>query len=135
MAEVTEAALETSAQPAPLGPVPPGVAVYRVSGPRFFGAAEKAMGALGAIADRARVVVLQLEQVPAMDATGMVALESAVARLRAQGVTAILHGVQPQPRRVLERSGLLDTPGVLVGADAAETLRLAAEAAAPPPVA
>jgi SulP family sulfate permease len=125
MAAVTEAGLEVEESAALPGPVPSGVVVYRVSGPLFFGAAQKAMGALGVIADRCRVVIFRLDQVPAIDATGMVALESAIERLRVAGVTAILHGLRPQPRAVVERSGLLARPGVLASNDPAETLRLA----------
>jgi hypothetical protein len=58
--------------------LPPGVMIYDISGPLFFGAAQKAMGALG-LFEKARAVILELDQVPAMDATGLVALESAVA--------------------------------------------------------
>jgi len=130
MVEVTEARLVAGEQTSLPGPVPAGVVVYRVSGPLFFGAAQKAMGALGAIADRARVVVFWLEQVPAMDSTGLVALESAIERLHGSGITAILHGLQAQPRGVAERAGLLARPGVLASSDPVETLRLAAEVAA-----
>jgi SulP family sulfate permease len=127
MAAVTEASMEVEESAALPGPVPSGVVVYRVSGPLFFGAAQKAMGALGAIADRVRVVVFRLDEVPAIDATGMVALESAVERLRTTGVTTILHGLRTQPRQVVDRSGLLSHPGVLASDDPAETLRLAGE--------
>jgi MFS superfamily sulfate permease-like transporter/CBS-domain-containing membrane protein len=130
MAEVTEAHLVESPETAIPGPVPPGVVVYRVSGPLFFGAAQKAMGALGAIADSARVVVFWLDQVPAMDATGLVALESAIERLRDGGVVAVLHGLRPQPRGVVEKSGLLAKSGVVTTTDPVEALRLAGELAA-----
>jgi sulfate permease, SulP family len=127
MAAVTEASLEVEESAALPGPVPSGVVVYRVSGPLFFGAAQKAMGALGAIADRCRVMIFRLDQVPVIDATGMVALESAVERLRTSGITAILHGLRPQPREVVDRSGLLSRPGVLASDDWADTLRLAGD--------
>ncbi len=130
MAVVTEAGLMGETETPLPGPLPAGVAVYRVSGPLFFGAAQKAMGALSAIAERDRVVIFWLEQVPAMDSTGMVALESAIGRLRAAGATAILHGLRPQPRQVVDRSGLLAQPGVIASDDAATTLRLAGELAA-----
>jgi len=125
MAEVTEAGLEAEESASLPGPLPSGVVVYRVSGPLFFGAAQKAMAALGVIADRGRVVVFMLDRVPVIDSTGMVALESAIDRLLAAGVTAILHGMRPQPRGVVARSGLLARPGVLSSDDGLETLRLA----------
>lgn len=126
MAEVTEAGLVVAeAETALPGPVPEGVVLYRVRGPLFFGAAQKAMGALGAIASEARVVVFWLDQVPAMDATGLVALESAIGRLRSAGIAAILHGLRPQPRGVVERAGLLGQAGVVTTDDADEALRVA----------
>ena len=48
--------------------LPPGVLIYDISGPLFFGAAQKAIGALG-LFEKARTVILELDQVPAMDAT------------------------------------------------------------------
>lgn len=129
MAEVTDASLVEAADTPLPGPVPVGVVVYRVRGPLFFGAAQKAMGALGSIATDARVVVFWLDQVPAMDATGLVALESAIGRLRAGGLSAVLHGLRPQPRSVVERAGLLAQPGVVTTSDPAEALRVAGQLA------
>jgi SulP family sulfate permease len=125
MAEVTSARFVEHHASLP-GPVPAGVVVYDISGPLFFGAAHKAMGALGHIADRARVVVLRMEGVQAMDATGLVALESALDRLSEKRVFAVLSGIQPQPRGLLDRAGVYARHGVWVAADAAEALATAA---------
>jgi SulP family sulfate permease len=115
------------------GPVPPGVLVYDISGPLFFGAAQKAMAALGQIGDRARVVVLRMEGVQAMDATGLVALESALDGLKVQHIAALLCGVQPQPIALLRRAGIPERPGVRIVADDREGLAVAAELAAGSP--
>lgn len=61
--------------------MPRDVLIYEIAGPLFFGAAQKAMSALQRVPTGIRVVVLDLSSVPAMDATGMVSLESTVARL------------------------------------------------------
>ena len=87
------------------------VAVYEIAGPLFFGAAQKAIGSLGVIAGNIKVLIIRLDHVPAMDATGLVALESALAQLSKNGCAAILTGLQPQPRRLLEKAGLEDKPG------------------------
>lgn len=105
MVEATQIQLVHAANPA-LPRLPAGVVVYDIDGPLFFGAAQKAMGALGSIAGRTKVVVLRLEGVPVLDATGLVALESAVERLRASHCKVILCGLMPQPAAVLERAGL-----------------------------
>jgi SulP family sulfate permease len=128
MAAVTNARF-VEEHPSLPGPVPPGVFVYDISGPLFFGAAQKAMAALGHIGDRARVVLLRMDGVQAMDATGLVALESALDRLRVHKVTAILCGVQPQPLELLRRAGLAERSGVRFSGDAREALATAGELA------
>jgi sulfate permease, SulP family len=87
--------------------LPRDVLIYEVSGPLFFGAAQRAMNALHRTAiSGVSVMVFDLSSVPAMDATGLVSLESAIDRLHALGVYVVLGGVQSQPLRVLARSGL-----------------------------
>jgi SulP family sulfate permease len=125
MAVVTQARVLEGAGHPSLPPIPPGVIVYDVSGPLFFGAAQRAMAALGHIADRARAVVLRLDDVQAMDATGLVALESALDRLKVHRVTAVLCGVQPQPRSVLDRAGVPGRPGVVLADDIQTAFALA----------
>jgi SulP family sulfate permease len=64
------------------------------------------MGALAHISDDTKVVIMQLDDVPAMDATGLVALESALTQLTRRGVRVVLSGLQPQPRDLLTRASL-----------------------------
>src|SRR4051812_12424660 len=89
--------------------MPRDVLIYEVAGPLFFGAAQKAMSALQRVPTGIKVVVLDLASVPAMDATGLVSLESTVARLHGLGMFVVLGGVQGQPLRVLAKSGIAST--------------------------
>jgi sulfate permease, SulP family len=107
MAEVSNVRLVDQHPIAAQG-LPKDVLVYEVAGPLFFGAAQKAMSALQRVPTGVKVVVLDLTSVPAMDATGLVSLESAVARLHQLGMYVVLGGVQGQPLRVLARSGIRD---------------------------
>jgi SulP family sulfate permease len=86
--------------------LPEGVVVFEIAGPLFFGAAQNAMGALSTIGAKTRVVVLALGNVPSIDATGLVALESALKRLQDGKKLVILSGPLPQPREVFERADL-----------------------------
>lgn len=86
--------------------LPPGVALYEVAGPLFFGAAQNAMGALQTVGSSSVVVVLALGRVPSIDATGLVALESALTRLRQAKKLVVLTGPLPEPRRVFDRANL-----------------------------
>ncbi len=84
----------------------PGVALYEIAGPLFFGAAQNAMGAIGSVGSDTRVIVLALGRVPSIDATGFVALESAIIRLRALKKQVVLAGPLPEPRQVFDRANL-----------------------------
>jgi SulP family sulfate permease len=114
MAEVSGVTLVAEGHPDLAEPLPRGVVLYDVAGPLFFGAAQKAMSALRAVERRGvHVVVLDLEHVPAMDVTGIVGLESLVARLNEAGTKVILVGVQGQPLRALARAGWRNRKGRL----------------------
>ena len=93
--------------------LPPGVVFYDIAGPLFFGAAEKALGALSVVGEGVHTVIIDLEDVPAVDATGLVALESIVERLNRHGAKVVITGVRPQPRRALDKAGFHDEPGKL----------------------
>ncbi|HET8648323.1 MAG TPA: SulP family inorganic anion transporter, partial [Vicinamibacteria bacterium] len=129
MALVTEARLSEETHPELPVPIPPGVVVYDVSGPLFFGAAQKAMAALNHTADRTRAVVFRLDGVHAMDATGLVALESALDQLKKRHATAVLSGVQRQPLGLLQRARVDQREGVILCYGVAEALAIAATAA------
>jgi SulP family sulfate permease len=86
--------------------LPPGVALYEVAGPLFFGAAQNAMGALQTGGSTSKVVVLALGRVPSIDATGLVALESALMRLKQAKKQVVLTGPLPEPRRIFDRANL-----------------------------
>lgn len=84
----------------------PGVSLYEIAGPLFFGAAQHAMGALDAVGSGSKVVVLALGGVPSIDATGFVALESAIQRLRRGKKVVVIAGPLPEPRTIFERANL-----------------------------
>ncbi len=86
--------------------VPPHVALYEIAGPLFFGAAQSAMTALDSIGADVRVVVLALGRVPVIDATGLVALESALERLRRDRKFVLIAGPLPEPRTVFSKVSL-----------------------------
>ena len=88
--------------------VPPGVEVYEINGPFFFGAAEKFKETMTQLRGRPAVLILRLRNVPAMDSTGLHALRDVVTRFRRQGTRVILSDVHAQPMVALQRSALAD---------------------------
>jgi sulfate permease, SulP family len=108
--------------------IPAGVALYEIAGPLFFGAAQKAMGAVATIGDDVKVVVLGLGRVPVIDATGLVALESALDRLRRVRKFVIIAGPLPEPRRIFERAQLeANLDHVLFSPSLEQALEIAAD--------
>ena len=107
MSELTSSrVLAPSSQQDESRAVPEGVAVYEIAGPLFFGAAQRAMGAIETVGSGARAVVLALGSVPVIDATGLVALESAMEQLRRAKKLVVIAGPLPEPRAVFERANL-----------------------------
>jgi SulP family sulfate permease len=91
--------------------IPPGVEVYEINGPFFFGAAEKFRETLSQVAGNPRVVVLLMRNVSAIDSTGIRALEDIVKRFKKSGTAVVLVGVHAQPMVAISRAGLVDLVG------------------------
>ncbi len=128
MSELTSSRLVSVEGTATHRPVPKGVSVYEIAGPLFFGAAQRAMDALEIVSDGTRAVVLALGAVPVIDATGLVALESALDRLRVQRKIVVIAGPLPEPREVFDKANLEDHHGtVFVAATLDEAIQLAAD--------
>ncbi len=114
MAELATFRLLGAGHPELAEPLPGGVLLYDVGGPLFFGAAQRAASALQSIRGDVRLVLLDMRDVPSMDATGLVNLESALAALHKAGVFVIVGGVQDQPLHLMARAGWKHRPWLVV---------------------
>jgi SulP family sulfate permease len=113
MVEISGAELIGPQHPEHGKALPKGVIVYDIAGPLFFGAAHKAMSQLYSFDRRdVRLVLLDLEDVPALDATGIVNLRSAIDRLKSGHIEVWLVGLQRQPHEALERAGMVGNGAV-----------------------
>ncbi|MCW4462574.1 SulP family inorganic anion transporter [Sphingomonas sp. BT-65] len=86
--------------------LPADVEVFRITGPFFFGVAGELLDALKRVGRMPRAIILRMELVPYLDASGVAALREFVMQARADGARVILSGVQARPFRLLKRSGL-----------------------------
>jgi SulP family sulfate permease len=91
--------------------LPPGVMVYSIDGPFFFGAVDTFERSLAQTHTDPKRLILVLQRVPFMDITGIQSLEEAMRDLRRRGVEVILCGANPRVRAKLEKAGLLDLVG------------------------
>ena len=108
----------------PAGPLPPGVVVYSIDGPIFFGAAEKLERTLAHIQRPATTLILRMSQVPFVDATGISAIEEIITDFLKHGATVLLRELRPNVLRKLERAGVIRHLG---SDNATDTLALAIE--------
>ena len=86
--------------------LPPSCEVYEIDGPFFFGVADRLKDTLTYLVRRPVVFLLRMRRVPAVDATGLHALEEFAAKCRHQGTVLLLSEVSSQPARAIRRSRL-----------------------------
>ena len=85
----------------------PYVVVYQVSGPIFFGAAEKFVHEVKKRIDM-KVLVLRIKQVTMIDATGVMAFQAILDHTDRIGAKLYISGLQSQVRTVLTEMGLME---------------------------
>jgi len=98
----------SDAEKALLSRFPRDILLYHMSGPMSFGAGQGMTRRV--VADgTCKVLVVDLTDVPFVDATASLAIEDIVQRTRAQGVQVLLAGIHANVERILERIGVLKT--------------------------
>ena len=100
---------EDDADSVSLRVVPHNTMVYEVSGPLFFGAADKILKIT--LDEKMNCLVLRMRSVSAIDATAMHNLEQLYADCKKKNIQIILSHVGEQPMHVMEKSGFLDKVG------------------------
>jgi sulfate permease, SulP family len=91
--------------------VPDNVEVFEINGPFFFGAVSKFRDAIRFIENPPKVLIIRMRNVPAIDGTGIHALEEVYHDSSKKGTQLVLSGVHTQPLMALDQSGFLKTIG------------------------
>jgi sulfate permease, SulP family len=91
--------------------IPPGVLVYRVEGPFFFGAVENFERALASTHTDPKVLIIRLRWVPFMDITGLQTLEEVIRDLHRRRVRVMLTGANERVTGKLAKAGIVDLLG------------------------
>ena len=89
--------------------VPKHTLVFELTGPLFFGAADKLNGI--ALNTKEDILILRMRSVPAMDATAMHTLEGVLDTCKKNNTTLIFSHVNEQPMAVMEKSGFVEAVG------------------------
>lgn len=89
--------------------VPKDVLVFEISGPMFFGAADKINNV---IFDKSKkAIILRMRSVPAMDTTSLNKLRELHAKCKKYNVVLIFSHVNDQPLQFMEKAGFVDDIG------------------------
>jgi SulP family sulfate permease len=83
------------------------ILAYRLDGALFFGAAQRFLTELTAVAD-VRVVILRLPEIQVLDATGAQALAEIVRELESRHITVLVKGPRPEHLQALRAVGAID---------------------------
>jgi len=92
-----------------LAHVPQNVRVYEISGPLFFGAADKILDIR--LKDFTYCLVLRMRAVPALDVTALHSLEDLHHKCESMGVSLVLSHVNEQPLSVMKKAGFYEAVG------------------------
>jgi SulP family sulfate permease len=82
------------------------IALFRLDGALFFGAAERMLDAVSEIRD-VDVVILRLSQLQLLDATGARVITEMIQALERRGITVLVKGIQPEHLRLATRVGVI----------------------------
>lgn len=89
--------------------VPKNVRVYEITGPLFFGSADKILDIK--FKDYTTCLILRMRSVNALDSTAMNSLDALRKRCEKNGVRLIFSHVNEQPMSVMKKSGFFDKVG------------------------
>lgn len=87
---------------------PPGVLVFAVEGPFFFGAVENFERALASTRTDPQVLIIRLRWVPFIDITGLQTLEEVIRDLQRRKVRVMLTGANERVAGKLRRAGIVE---------------------------
>lgn len=88
--------------------LPPGVEIYEITGPFFFGVADSLKNVLSNLESPPKVFILRMRKVPVIDASGMYALKDFYNKCSKDGTKLLLSGVSDRLLKKLKKFGVID---------------------------
>ncbi len=104
---MSEAASVEAPPPTPL-PKASGIAVHRLHGPYFFGAAARLGAALDQLAEAPRGLAVDFTDVPFIDSTGARSFELLAQKMARKNEILYLIGTRPEVARALKKAGVIE---------------------------
>ena len=94
--------------PAPSLPGDERIALFRLDGALFFGAADRMLERVNAITN-VTVVIIRMSQLQVLDATGARVIAEMVHALESRGITVLIKGIQPQHLKLATQVGVISS--------------------------
>ena len=91
--------------------VPDGVEVFEIKGPFFFGAVSKFRDTVRIVENPPKIIIIRMRDVPAIDSTGIHALEQLLKETKKHGTHLVLSGVHTQPLMALAQADFISRIG------------------------
>lgn len=91
--------------------LPPGVEIYEITGPFFFGVADSLKNILSNLESPPKVFILRMRKVPVIDASGMYALKEFYQKCSRDGTKLLLAGVSDRLFKKLKKFGVISVIG------------------------
>ena len=112
ISDLTEFNLAPLQQPAKEAPeLPDNIMVYRIDGPLFFGTVEKAFERYRFMHDHVDTLLIDLEHVPLIDMTGLVAMKTMIVGVAHENRQIFLCGKPEITQRILKKIADADIKG------------------------
>ena len=84
--------------------IPDNISIYDINGPMFFGAAQSALKTLLNVNENTSVVILNMKNVPIIDMTGIITLESIVENFESKNKKLVFCGLSERILKKLEKA-------------------------------
>jgi sulfate permease, SulP family len=91
--------------------IPPGVEVFQIKGPFFFGVANRFEEAEKQLGSKPRIRIIRMRLVPFIDSTGVKNLENFLNKSRHSNIHIIFSGLAEQPYQTLKKNGIIGSVG------------------------
>ena len=84
--------------------IPENISIYDINGPMFFGAAQNALKTLLNVNENTNIVILNMKNVPMIDMTGIITLESIVENFESKNKKLVFCGLSERILKKLEKA-------------------------------
>jgi SulP family sulfate permease len=95
--------------PLPSHPGDERIALFRLDGALFFGAADRMLERVTEIDNVSVVIIIRMSQLQVLDATGAKVITEMITGLERRGTTVLVKGIQPQHLRLANRVGVISS--------------------------